>query len=203
MKKSMRWLFALLLLGLTWQRIYIWMLGPTYQPPLKQTLNAPPDKETAPAPPAEAKAEPAIKYPVPEQESKKPLPPLARSAAAMLGGLAQVFGKSAVRQFFHPQEVARRLVATIDNLPRKVVSAQLMPPKSPGGTLRTERDGDKLVLSEANYSRYTPFIALAEKVGAKTFMTVYTHNNPQQQQANHKQGYPKGYFNDRLVQVID
>jgi len=203
MKKSMRWLFALLLLGLAGLGIYIWMQGPTYQPPLKQTLNAPPDEVTAPAPPAEAKAEPAIKYPVPEQESKKPLPPLARSDAAMLGGLAQVFGKSAVRQFFHPQEVARRLVATIDNLPRKVVSAQLMPTKSPGGTLRTERDGDKLVLSEANYSRYTPFIALAEKVDAKTFMTVYTHFYPLLQQAYREQGYPKGYFNDRLVQVID
>src|SRR3569832_2794714 len=142
MKKSMRWLFALLLLGLAGLGIYIWMQGPTYQPPLKQTLNAPPDEATAPAPPAEAKAEPAIKYPAPEQESKKPLPPRARSDAAMLGGRAQVVGKSAVSQFFHPQEVARRLVATIDYQPRKVVSAHLMPTKSPGGTLRTERDGD-------------------------------------------------------------
>lgn len=203
MKKTMAWLFGLLLLGLAGLGIYIWMQGPTYQPPLKQALDAPPDEVEAPAPPAEAKAEPAIKYPVTEQESRKPLPPLARSDAAMLGGLAEVFGKNAVKQFFHPQEVARRLVATIDNLPRKVVSAQLMPTKSPGDTLRTERDGAKLVLSEANYERYTPFILLAEKVDAKTFMAVYTRFYPLLQQAYRELGYPKGYFNDRLVQVID
>src|SRR3569832_1806139 len=45
----------------------------------------------------------------------------------------------------------------------------------------------------------TPDLLLAEKVDAKAFMAVYTRFYPQQQHAYRELGYPKGYFNDRLV----
>jgi len=42
-------------------------------------------------------------------------------------------------------------------------------------------------------------LLLAEKVDAKAFMAVYTRFYPLLQQAYRELGYPKGYFNDRLV----
>ena len=203
MKKVMAWAVALLLLGAAILAVYIWMQGPTYRPAFRQNLPVPADVP----PPAAAKPEPAIKYPLPEQqeqtEKSDALPPLGSSDSLALAALGEVFGKSAARQFFQPQEVIRRIVATVDNLPRKVVSAQLMPTKPPADTLRIERKGNRLILSEDNFERYRPFVLLAEKMDAKTFMAVYMRFYPLFQQAYRDLGYPKGYFNDRLVEVID
>lgn len=198
MKKMLRPLLAVILLGLAGFAFYLWKQGPTYQPapPLPDAATVPP-----PPPPAAA-AEPAIQYPVPEQ-AQKPLPPLAESDAVARDALADLFGKKAVKQFFVPQEVVRRIVVTIDSLPRKVVSAQLMPTRPVEGKLRTSGEGETLTLSTANYERYAPFIRLANMVDAKVFAAAYVRLYPLFQQAYRDLGYPKGYFNDRLVAVID
>lgn len=194
MKKVLGSLFVVILLGLAAFAFFLWQQGPTYQ--------APPETPAAvPAPPVAA-PEPAIRYPVPET-AEKPLPPLEQSDAVTLAALADVFGKKAVKQFFQPQEVVRRIVVTVDNLPRKVVSAQLMPTTPVGGKFRTAGEGGALTMAQGNFDRYTPFVRLAEMVDAKTFAAAYTRLYPLFQQAYRDLGYPKGYFNDRLVTVID
>lgn len=195
MKKILGWLFVLVLLGGAVFAYFLWQQGPTF----RQRLTPPTE---APAPPVVAKEEPAIKYPVPETR-EKPLPSLEKSDPVALDALAELFGAKAAKQFFQPQEIIRRAVVTIDNLPRNVVSAQLMPTKPVAGKFRTSGEGETLVMSEANYARYTPFIRLAEKVDAKLLVAAYTRLYPLFQQAYRELGYPKGYFNDRLVAVID
>ncbi|WP_136418634.1 DUF3014 domain-containing protein [Herbaspirillum sp. ST 5-3] len=197
MKKTLGWLFAVIVLGVAGFSVYLWRQGPTYQPPPIAPAEPP---AAAPAPPV-ASAAPAIKYPVPEK-AEKPLPALAQSDPAALNALTEVFGKKA-RQFFQPEEVIRRVVVTIDNLPRKVVSAQLMPTKPIGGKLRTAGEGETLTMSPENFARYIPFIRLAEMVDARTFVAAYTRLYPLFQQTYRDLGYPDGYFNDRLVAVID
>ncbi|GAB3552794.1 DUF3014 domain-containing protein [Noviherbaspirillum agri] len=200
MKKVLGWMLVLILLGVGAFALYLWKQG-RYEPLPPLPLPAPAPSVEAP-PPAAGNAEPVIQYPVPETAETQ-LPPLARSDSTALAALADVLGKNAVKQFFQSEEVIRRIVVTVDNLPRKVVSAQLMPTKPVEGKLRTDEEGEKLVLAPANHDRYTPFVRLADMVDAKTFVAAYVRLYPLFQQAYREQGYPKGYFNDRLVAVID
>jgi len=200
MKKVLGWMLVLVLLGVGAFALYLWKQG-RYEPLPPLPLPSPVPSAEAP-PPAASTEEPAIQYPVPETPEKS-LPPLAKSDPTALAALGEVFGKNAVKQFFQPEEIIRRIVVTVDNLPRKVVSAQLMPTKPVEGKLRTAGEGEKLVLAPANHERYTPFIRLADMVDPKTFVASYRKLYPLFQQAYREQGYPKGYFNDRLVAVID
>ena len=199
MKKALGWLFLIFLVGGAAFVYYLLQQGP-YRPQVPMPAEMP----SAPAdtPPPAAVTAPAIQYPVPENAAK-PLPALERSDPAALAALAEVFGKSAVKQFFQPEEVIRRIVVTIDNLPRKVVSAQLMPTKPVTGKLRTAGEGEALTLAQTNFERYTPFVRLAGMADAKVLVAAYIELYPLFQQAYRNLGYPKGYFNDRLVSVID
>lgn len=197
-QKVLGLLLVVIVLGLAVFAFFLSQQGPTYQPLYQDQSSAPADM---PAPPVAA-TEPAIRYPVLEK-IEKPLPPLDRSDSTALSALAEVFGKKAVKQFFLPQEVIRRIVVTIDSLPREVVSAQLQPTTRVPGQLRTDGREETLTLAPANFERYTPFIRLAESVNAKTFSAAYIRIYPLLQKAYREMGYPKGYFNDRFVAVID
>lgn len=195
MKRVIGWLLLMALLGAAGFAIFLWQQGPTYRPPETIPEDAPPS----------AAAEPAVRFPLPEETNadKNDLPPLSKSDPAALTALADVFGKSAVAKYFQPQEVVRRIVVTIDNLPRKTVSGQLMPTKPVPGKFRTNSKGQNLTLASSNFDRYTPFVRVLEAVDPKTFMATYIKMYPLFQQAYKDLGYPKGYFNDRLVAVID
>ncbi len=198
LKKAVGPLSAVILLALAAFAYYLWQQGPTNQPSQQPTVSAPAD---APAPQAEA-TEPAIQHPVPET-AETPLPALDRSDPTALAALADVFGAKSVKQFFAPQEIIRRIVVTVDNLPRKVIPAQLRPTIPPDGRFQTAGKGEKLTMAKSNFERYDPFIRVAEMVDAKTFAAAYTSLYPLFQQAYRDLGYPTGYFNDRLVAVID
>lgn len=197
-KKALVSLIAIILLGLAVFAFFIWQQGPTYQPAQQPPASA---TEDAPPPPVAA-TEPEIRYPVLEKV-EKPLPSLERSDSTALAALADLFGKKAVKQFFLPQEVIRRIVVTIDSLPREVISAQLQPTTPVSGRLRTDGQEETLTMAQANYERYAPYIRLAEKMDAQKFAVIYARIYPLLQQAYRDMGYPKGYFNDRFVAVID
>lgn len=193
MKRVLGWLLLLILLGAAVTAFYIWRQGPTYSPAQEAPADVPPPPAAA-APPAETH------YPVPETDA--PLPPLARSDGPVMAALAEVFGKG-VRQFLQPQEVVRRIVVTIDNLPRQNMSGQLQPHKPVAGKLRTQGEGEDLRLAEANAERYHPYVKLMESVDAGRFAAAYQKFYPLFQQTYRELGYPKKHFNDRLVAVID
>jgi Protein of unknown function (DUF3014) len=191
MKRVFGWLLLLIVLGGAITAFYIWRQGPTYQAP----PGAPPD-----VPPPVTAAPPATHYPVPASDA--PLPPLASSDGTVLGALGEVFGKG-VRQYLHPQEVVRRIVVTIDNLPRQNMSGQLQPHRPVAGKLRTVGEGEELRLADTNAARYRPYVALMDSVDAATFAAAYQKFYPLFQEAYRGLGYPDKHFNDRLVAVID
>ena len=110
----------------------------------------------------------------------------------------QTFGR-----FFRPEALVRHIVATVDNLPRRTYAQRLSPVNPVGGLLATTGKDEGLVLAPENAARYAPWVQLVEKLDARRVVAIYVHYYPLFQQAYVELGYPQGYFNNRLVQVID
>lgn len=193
MKNKIWWLILIVALGAA--VLYVWLAG---QKPQPEVLEPPPPEEPAvrypiePAPPAE---EPAA---VPAE----PLPALAESDETLREALAGLFGRK-LEKYFYLQDIIHRIVATVDNLPRKELPLRLMPVKPVAGRPVTAGKGEKLRLSPRNAARYGPYVRLAEAVPTEALVAVYVRFYPLFQQQYEKLGYPGKYFNDRLVEVID
>ncbi|HEY6280559.1 MAG TPA: DUF3014 domain-containing protein [Burkholderiales bacterium] len=195
MKNPIRWVALILgLVGVAAIVYYRWYSqAPEPQPPAPA--------ETQPAP--ETKAEPKILHPIAESGEAKPLPALSESDEAMQESLADLLGQKALAQFFYLDNIIRRIVATVDNLPREKVAQRLTPLKPVAGKFLVTGKEDNFVLNPGNNLRYAPYVRLAEAVNVKKLVAVYVHFYPLFQQAYKDLGYPSGYFNDRLVEVID
>jgi hypothetical protein len=64
-------------------------------------------------------------------------------------------------------------------------------------------EGENILASPENYRRYTPYVFLTNAVDTRKLVAVYVRFYPLFQQEYQNLGYPKGYFNDRLVEAID
>ena len=137
------------------------------------------------------------------QESLPPLPQLKESDPNMRKALSDLFGADAFNKYFRPSDIIQHIVVTIDNLPRKTVSARLFPIKIVGGQLHTAGDEESLTISPKNYSRYTPYVRIVEMVDAAKLVAIYARFSPLFQWAYQDLGYPDGSFNDRLITVIE
>jgi hypothetical protein len=172
------------------------------------TRNTSPPRVQAAAspPPAEAPAEPATLHPLPEGTGSAPsgpLPALADSDAPLSDAFAKVVGASAVKDYLLPENIIRHLVVTIDNLPRQKVAVEKRPTSPVPGTFVADGDELHATLDPQNFARYQPMVAVISKTDMQQVAGVYVHFYPLFQQAYQNLGYPNGYFNDRLVQVID
>lgn len=165
-----------------------------------------PEPPAKPAPPAVAppapQAEAEIRFPV-EGEPQAKLPALNESDAAVVEALAGLWDRSTLEQFFNLKDFIRRIVATIDNLPRAKVALRLMPVKPAAGAFVTTGADAGLAVSPGNSARYAPYVRLFEAADSKKVVATYVRFYPLFQDAYRELGYPKGYFNDRLVEVID
>jgi hypothetical protein len=171
---------------------------------LDPQLPAPEQQAAAPAEPAPVQDEPEILHPVPEPETaEEPIPELDESDATFRGALSELIGGGTFKNLFYPQAIVRRIVVTIDNLPREVVSDRLRPVKPAEGSFLVEREGEQARIAEKNAARYTPYVRALEQVDIDRFSRLYVRFYPLFQAAYRDLGYPKGYFNDRLVTVID
>jgi hypothetical protein len=180
--------------------------GYTYWQSREITPDLPPAATAPPsAPPtiAEPAARTQIQHPLPEPAAPVALPPLAGSDAAMQEALAGLFGHESLARFFQLDDVARRFVVTIDNLPRPTAAQRLLPVKPVSGLLVVTAADGNLALGADNGSRYGPFVRTAEAVEARKLVAAYIRLYPLFQQAYEELGYPGAYFNDRLVVAID
>ena len=161
---------------------------------------------TATLPPPAEPAEAAIQHPVPEDRAAAaatPLPPLADSDAAMADALGQLAGASAVKDYLLPESIIRHIVVTVDNLPRQKAAVQKRPTGTVAGSFMADGDELHATMDPQNFSRYQPWVAVIGTLNARQLAAVYVRFYPLFQQAYQELGYPNGYFNDRLVQVID
>jgi hypothetical protein len=164
----------------------------------------PPPQVDAVTLPPEAAPEPEIKHPVPADAAApdQALPPLNESDAALRGAIAPLADAASIDRFLVTENLVRNIVVTIDNLPRNRTAAERRPIKpTPGAFVAAE--GGEMLLGEANYARYAPFVKLVQAADAKQLATIYLHYYPLFQEAYESLGNPDTYFNDRLVAVID
>jgi Protein of unknown function (DUF3014) len=152
-------------------------------------------------------AEPAIAHPLPaaadDNVAAAPLPELADSDAPLRDALAQLSGADTVKRYLQPENIVRRLVVTIDNLPRQKVAVEKRPTTPVSGSFMADGDELHATLDPKNYERYKPLVNVISQLDMRQLGRVYVHFYPLFQQAYQNLGYPSGYFNDRLVQVID
>jgi DUF3014 family protein len=187
--------------------LYFWRGGAEREAPLEQPPQKAETPQTPPAPSAEPEME--IRHPLPAipptstLAEAKPLPPLSESDEAIQESLAGPLGKQTIGDLVISKDIARRIVATVDNLPRKKTGTQLLPVKPPPRRIVTSGTGGSLTLSPANYARYSPYVKLAQAVDVKQLVALYVHFYALFQQAYEELGYPKKYFNDRLIEAID
>jgi hypothetical protein len=175
-------------------------------PPQPVALQGPPEV-AAPAPEA-PKGEAKIEHPIEQApaaagQAAEPLPPLDNSDTAMREALARVIGTARLNDTLMMQNIVYRIVATVDNLPREKLSQKIVPVKPVGGAFVVAGEGEARAIGPDNERRYAGYLALVKALDAKTIATLYARFYPLFQQAYRELGYPKGYFNDRLVQVID
>jgi Protein of unknown function (DUF3014) len=117
--------------------------------------------------------------------------------------LTDLFGRKSVLGMFQLDDFARRVVATVDNLGRSHAPARLWPVNPAEGRFMTERQGDAEVISADNGLRYTPYVLLIETVDLHQVVAAYRRLYPLLQGAYEDLGYPRRYFNDRVVEVLD
>jgi len=133
----------------------------------------------------------------------QPLPPLAESDGRLQQLLGRLFPGQPLEKFFILDHFIQRLVLLIDNLPRAELPASRLPTRPVAGTFLASGGDAAPVIDPANARRYAPWIALAEAAEPRQVVRVYVHLYPLFQQAYEELGYPGGYFNDRLIAVID
>ncbi len=158
-----------------------------------------------PAPPAAAAppVDKGPKHPLPDAPSPVPLPKLGESDATIGEALASLLGADAFKRLLVPEDLVRRIVATIDNLPRETYAARLNPIVPLGGSLNVTGKDESLAIDPGNSRRYAAYVRAVESIDAKSLVEGYVRLYPLFQQAYVDLGYPKGYFNDRLVEAID
>lgn len=175
---------------------------------VRNYMNAEPEQQAAPPVETAAPEEPKIRHPVPQSETaqapeQKPLPPLAESDVPVQEALSGMFGPVAVSRYLVPDGVVRRVVATIDNLPRKKVAMQVRPLTSTPGVFITSGGEEDLTLSADNYARYAPLVKVVESADSKPLAAIYLRFYPLFQESYEGLGYPNRHFNDRVVEVLD
>jgi hypothetical protein len=146
----------------------------------------------APAAAPAASAPAGIRHPI---EPDAAASAVAESADAfVLRTLQELFGPTTVATLLQTDGFVARAVATVDNLGRAHAPPQRWPVTPPLG---------RFSIDAANAGRYDSAVALATVVDAKRLAQAYRALYPQFQQSYQQLGYPQGYFNDRLVEVID
>jgi len=201
-------LAVVLVAGLAW---YLW---PQSEPPVPVPTPAPlpvarPAEPIAAAPlPPAAPAEPVIQHPVQAIETappkeNKPLPKLDASDPRLKEELGTWLGRKKVQQFLQLDAFVRRVVVTVDNLGREHAAPSMWPVQATPGRFSTLKQGEVEIISPDNAQRYNALVQFIEVVDARQGVQLYVNLYPLFQQAYEELGYPKGYFNDRLVAVID
>ncbi len=154
------------------------------------------DAPEAPAAPPPVAEEPAIRNPIIAPDEIDPNLSATEQVATLVG-------TPRFESMFVPDDFVKKTVATVDSLARSDVAARMNPAKKPGGEFVTTGEGDSVVLGAANFARYAPWVELVDSLDAAEAAALYKRLYPQFQAAYENLGNPDGYFNDRVVEVID
>ncbi len=175
----------------------------------------PVEAPVAPPPVASAPEAPVAPSPMPEASGPQnpvdalapadtALPALAESDKRVGELLAELLGRDKVASFLLTEGFVRRVVATVDNLGRAQAPSRMWPVQPMPQRFVVDGEGDApTTIATANAARYSAFLTFAEAVPLEPAVALYARLYPLFQQAYEELGYPKRYFNDRLVAVLD
>jgi Protein of unknown function (DUF3014) len=184
---------------------YWWQQRKPAVPPVPTAVTEPAPVAAAPAPPPPAASEPAIQHPIdaPPATTAEAPRTLDQSEGVIVQALSALLGSKPGASMVRRDDFVRRAVATIDNLGRAHAAPRLWPVNPMAGKFSVEPADGKQVISQANSVRYSTFVAFAESLDSARAAALYKQNYALFQTAYKELGYPSGYFNDRLVAVID
>ena len=173
-------------------------IGPRHPIPVPTAPSAAaPTVEGAPMPPSQEAVTTVAEPPA------APLPVLSESTPTIAEALTGLFGAESLGALFHADEIIRRLVVTVDNLPADKLPRQRLLVKRAAGPFLVAGDEHDRVISADNAARYAPYVRLAASADVKQWVDVYVRFYPLFQSAYAELGKPNAYFNDRLIEVID
>jgi len=135
--------------------------------------------------------------PIPE-----PLPPLVESDPEVTQALAEIVGTDPLAKYLVKSQAISRMVATTDSLTSRQVPAPINPVRPASGVFQTDYEGENVVMSTENFSRYDGHVALIQETDTDALLALYHRYYPLFQQAWEENG-GEGSFNQRLVEVID
>jgi Protein of unknown function (DUF3014) len=155
------------------------------------------------APPPAPAPNPVVQQVIEAPPEQPALPELSESDKFMLDTLAGLVGNKSLMRLFYTERIIHNIVATIDNLPRRYLPISVMPVKRMHGLFITEGPENYKTISPKNAARYLEYVRIAELIDAQKLVEVYVRLYPLFQQAYEELGYPKKYFNDRLLVVLN
>lgn len=170
-----------------------------------ETIGPAPDDVAPAAPPRIGPIHPLeVSLPSSEDRELVPLPPLDDLDAYLRLELIGIFGGT-LDALLANDVLIDRFVATLDNLPRSRVAERIRPVGRLASTFTVEiaSSDDSFILSPANFERYTFLIDSLQYADIESIVDLYRRYYPIFQKAYVQLGYPDGYFNDRLIEVID
>lgn len=182
-----------------WDRLSDWDTPTRSQrtPMPEPSVAAPPAALPVPTPPAE------FPMPAPRDSDPRPLPPVDRSDGPILEALVGNFRADTLSSFVNMQDYVKRLVITVDNLPRELVPSQMSMVQRIPGPLEVDRSGDLLTLSALNYARYDAFVRFVESLDPRLLVNLYLRFYPLLDRTYKEIGHPTSRFHDRVIVAID
>ncbi|MEG0186189.1 MAG: DUF3014 domain-containing protein [Stenotrophomonas sp.] len=161
-----------------------------------------PSPAVASTPPAPVP--PPIKHPLDTEAAADPaLPALADSDAAAWSALSGLLQGEGALGLLLRDHMIQRVVSHIDNLDKPSVPPTALAARPLPGNLQVEAGEGGEHIAAANAARYAPYVQAFTAVDAGAVGVSYKRFYPLIQQAYVDLGRPDGYFNDRLVAVID
>ena len=150
--------------------------------------------------PAPAQTEEA---PEPRAATAQPLPTLENSDPMMREAVSGLVGRRAFDAMVYPRELVRRIVATVDNLPRETAPRRVMPLEPVPGVFAVTAAGEEATLASGNATRYAPYVRVFEALDARALAQLYAQSYPLLQRAYAQLGFPGRRFHDRVLEAID
>ena len=203
-KESSQWLIPIMLaVGAAGALWYYWIFveKPVFDASLDAVATVPVEPQVMP--------EPVHPLPEPdmgaaERPALVPLPALDQSDEYFKLALTDLFGGS-LDEMLVSSGIIERVVATVDNLPRAHVAERVRPlGRLDGQFIVDGQDGSgEFMISDTNYDRYDVLVGFLSGADLGQVADVYRRFYPLFQDAYVELGYPNGYFNDRLIEVID
>jgi Protein of unknown function (DUF3014) len=206
-KETFQWLIpALLAVGVAAALWFFW--GQGGQEPIETEEPAAPAADTTEEAEEQPEGPPEHPLETPAEAASKPglrpLPPLEESDDYFKLELSGLFGEALDSQLAD-SGVIERIVATVDNLPRQKIAERIKPMAGASGRFKVQSgDGEgKFVVDPDNYQRYDALVGMVANADPAELEELYRRFYPLFQKAYVDLGYPQGYFNDRVIEVID